>query len=62
MADYRKKNWVDATVSIEDGKDVKQTEMKKGQGKMSKDQNETNSTKEYRPSGRGFSGPFGAQS
>lgn len=59
MADYRKKDWKNATLTTGDCVDVDSTQMLKEGAKMSSDQNESNPQKEYKKSGRGFSGPFG---
>lgn len=59
MSKWNKMNWVDATITKDSGKKVDSTQMLKGEGAMSSDQNESNPQKEYKTSGKGFSGPFG---
>lgn len=59
MGSYNKKDWVNATITQSSGKKVDSTQMLKGEGAMSSDQGESNPQKEYKTSGKGFSGPFG---
>jgi hypothetical protein len=59
MADH-KSNLRNMVITTGSGKDVKDTQMLKGEGKFSSDQNESNDLKQYEKSGSGFGGPYGA--
>jgi hypothetical protein len=58
----RKTDLKNFTISPDAGKNVKDTKMvNPGAGKDSPESKEQNVTKEYKTSGRGFSGPFGGE-